>query len=200
MATAIALSPVQVGSKAAEFMKLIREWPGFERFVESTKMYPDCWASFEGYPCIAKWNLATDGDPLFEEALRLLCLKGAVMHLTGDELKSELPASGPVDEMVHAIIAQVSSMFAIHTHTGMPIVHSTDMEAVSFQYYGPYNPGCITDELYATAGWGTPNPRFWLSYDVIQARRAQLGELYKEIGIHNGGRSHDISFAEPTVA
>jgi hypothetical protein len=66
-----------------------------------------CWATFTGYPITANWDLETDTAPLFVEALRVPALKSAVFELTGgDEHAAELLLSAPVDEMVHAILAQ----------------------------------------------------------------------------------------------
>ncbi len=81
--------------------------PEFERFRLSTLAYPECWATFTGYPLVAGWDLDQDGPALFDEALRVMCLKAAVFRLTdGDEQAAELMCAPPVDEMIHALIAR----------------------------------------------------------------------------------------------
>lgn len=104
---AIKTDPAVVGLRAAQILDLVRASEEYDRLVGSTMMYPDCWATFTGYPIIAQWDLAIDAEPLFQEALRVLCLKAAVYELTvGDEIAAELIVAAPVDEMVHAVLAQ----------------------------------------------------------------------------------------------
>lgn len=94
-----------------------RSWPRcggcelYPRLERSARRYPDCWATFTGYPIVSHWDLDADSEPLFHDALRVLCLKAAVYELSGgDEQAAELLVSAPVDEMVHAILAQFTLM------------------------------------------------------------------------------------------
>lgn len=73
--------------------------------------YVDCWATFTGYPTISRWDLDTDTEPLFGDAVKVLCLKPTVYELTsGDEEAAGLLVSAPVDE-----IALVPYFRAFHT-------------------------------------------------------------------------------------
>ena len=66
-------------------------------------------------------GLASDAGPLLIEALRVLALKAAVFELTdGDEQAAELLVPGPVDEMVHAVLAQFTVMTRIQTDSASP--------------------------------------------------------------------------------
>ena len=183
------LTPTQVGSLAAEFLSRIEGWNGFDRFRASTLLYPDCWATFTGYPVICRWNLETDGSPLFDEAVKALCLKAAVMQLTGDERLAELRVSPPVDEMVHAITAQFALCVDLQTDLGIPVVHMTDREIFG------YTADCFTAQCYEAAGWGEPPVRYWLSKSVVDSRIRELEARYASIGIGPGGRQHAIEFA-----
>jgi hypothetical protein len=143
------VNPEQVGRRAAEMLGLIEASNEYERLVESTKMYPDCWSTFSGYPIIAHWDLATDAEPLFLEAMRVLCLKAAVYEQTGgDETAAELVAAAPVDEMVHVVLAQYTLCVAMTKRLGIDFVHMTDRERFG------YRPGNLTHQCYLAAGWG----------------------------------------------
>jgi hypothetical protein len=79
--------------------------------VGDGRLYPDCWATFTGYPIIARWDLARDAGPLFEEALRVLALKAAVFELSGgDGEAAELIISPPVSAAVVTAIAGIRSL------------------------------------------------------------------------------------------
>src|SRR5437764_13303148 len=71
-------APDMVGARADEILHLIQDSDEYARLDESTRLYPDCWATFTGYPIIAQWDLSRDAGPLFQQALRLLALKSAV--------------------------------------------------------------------------------------------------------------------------
>jgi hypothetical protein len=184
----INLSAADVGRVAAAFLDRIKRWDEFPRFERSTRLYPDCWATYTGYPIIARWNLERDGGPLFEEALKALCLKAAVMHLTSDEKRAELAIPPAVDEMLHAMCAQFGLGVAIQEELGIPVVHMTDQEEFG------YTTGDFTWQCYVAANWGEPPVRYWLSASVVAARLSELERLYESIGIHDNGRRHDITF------
>lgn len=152
-------------------------------------MYPDCWATFTGYPIIARWDLAKDAEPLFVEAMRVLCLKTAVYELTrGDETAAELVVSAPVDEMVHATLAQYTLCVRMTHRLGITFVHMTDRERFG------YRRGGYTDRCYLAAGWGRPNPRYWIDAEEADRRLGLLNERYARVGIHDAGRRHDLDF------
>jgi hypothetical protein len=146
-------------------------------------------ATFTGYPIISQFDLDKDAGPLFVEALRVLALKSAVFELSGgDEHAAELVVAAPVDEMVHAVLAQYTLCQSLTERLGIRFVHMTDRERFG------WNPGDYTHECYAAAGWGDPDPRYWIDDIQTRQRLAVLCERYESIGIHGGGRRHDIDF------
>lgn len=178
-----------VGRRAAEILDLVAASEEYERLVESTRMYPDCWATFTGYPIIARWDLAKDAEPLFVEAIRVLCLKAAVYELTGgDEAAAELVVSAPVDEMVHATLAQYTLCVQMTRRLGITFVHMTDRERFG------YHPGGYTDACYSAAGWGEPDRRYWIGAEETDRRPGILNERYASVGLHDSGRRHDLDF------
>jgi hypothetical protein len=186
--------PRIVGERAAEILAAVQADEEFDRLTTSTALYPDCWATFTGYPIICEWNLDADSAPLFTEALRVLALKSAVYELTdGDEQLAELPVSAPVDEMVHAVIAQFTVCVRIMARTGVSLVHMTDRERFG------WNPGDYTEDCYQAAGWGTPPGRYWISAHETERRLKLLGARYRSIGIRGGGRSHTLDFGLGTA-
>jgi hypothetical protein len=84
----------------------------------------------------------------------VLCLKTAVYELTGgDEHAAELIVAAPVDEMVHAVLAQHTLCVRMTTRLGIRFVHMTDRERFG------YRKGEYTYRAYVAAGWGEPNER-----------------------------------------
>jgi hypothetical protein len=188
-------APAAVGGRAAEILGLVKASEEYARLADSTRKYPDCWATFTGYPIIARWDLATDAAPLFEEALRVLALKSAVFELTdGDEEAAELVVSAPVDEMVHAVLAQYTLCQTMTARLGIRFVHMTDRERFGWRR------GDYTHQCYTSAGWGEPNPRYWIDADETERRLTILNSRYKSVGIGRDGRAHDIDFnAKPQL-
>ncbi|MPZ87522.1 MAG: hypothetical protein GEU81_05490 [Nitriliruptorales bacterium] len=183
------VDPQAVGRRAAEILDLVRCCEDYERLEGSSLQYPDCWATFTGYPIIARWDLARDAAALFEEGLRVLCLKAAVYELSGgDETAAELVVSAPVDEMVHAILAQYTLCVRMTRRLGMTFVHMTDRERFG------YRTGGYTHDCYLAAGWGEPNPRYWIDGQETARRLEILDRRYASIGIRDAGRRHDIDF------
>lgn len=72
-------APAEVGHRAAEILNLIKEKEEFVRLERSSQAYTDCWATINGYPLVASWNLASDTRPLFDETIRVLALKTEVL-------------------------------------------------------------------------------------------------------------------------
>jgi len=186
--------PYMVGYRAGEILDLIRACEEYARLEESTRMYPDCWATFTGYPIIARFDLERDAAPLVVEALRVLALKAAVFELTGgDEETAELVISAPVDEMVHAVLAQYTLCQAMTARLGIRFVHMTDRERFGW-YRDDYTHRC-----YVAAGWGEPDPRYWIDGNETARRLAVLNRRYALIGIRDSGRGHDIGFEPEPV-
>jgi len=189
MTTTTPPAPAAVGSRSAEILDLIKASKEYGRLADSAQKYADCWATFTGYPIIARWDLDTDTAPLFEEALRVLALKSAVFELSGgDEQAAELVVSAPVDEMVHAVLAQFTLCQTMTAKLGIRFVHMTDQERFGWRW------GDYTHHCYSEAGWGEPNPRYWIDADEHKRRLKILNGKYQSVGIHRDGRAHDIDF------
>lgn len=188
-------APTTVGPLAATLLAQLEADPDYPRLEESTKKYPDCWGTFTGYPIICEWDLRRDAGPLFTEALRVLSLKAAVFRLTGgDEEAAELVISAPVDEMIHAVLAQFTLATRIAARTGVPIVHMTDRER--FGYDPHQGEGAYTVACYEAAGWGEPNGRYWIGRAEAERRLTDLGRRYAAVGVQDLGRRHTLRFAD----
>jgi hypothetical protein len=184
-----------VGEQAAEILRAIEAHPGYERLTSSSMKYTDCWATFTGYPLICEWDLDRDAGPLLTEALRVLALKAAVFDLTdGDEAAAELLVSSPVDEMIHAVLAQFTVMSQMQADLGVVFPHATELERFD------YTRGCVTDEYYAAAGWGAQPLRYWLDAAEVERRMEILNRHYHGAGFAPSGRAHQITFEEPATA
>jgi hypothetical protein len=185
----ITLDPARVGARAAQILAAMREHPAWERLNSSSMKYSSCWATFTGYPAIARWSLERDAGPLLVEALRVLALKAAVYELTGgDEGAAELLVPAPIDEMIHAVLAQFTLMSKLQAELGVTFPHATELEEFT------YARGCDTDRFYAAAGWGEQPLRYWLDSAEIGRRLAVLNDHYGQAGIGADGRSHEFDF------
>ncbi|KLL11030.1 hypothetical protein [Protofrankia coriariae] len=193
--TVTAPAPEDVGHRTTEIIRQIRNYPEFLRLKEAALLYPECWATFTGYPIITEWDLTLDGPPLFDEAIRTLALKTTVFTLTGgNEAAAELAVAAPVDEMVHAVLAQHTLISRMQRSLALDLVHMTDQEQFD------YEPGCYTDACYQAAGWGEPNRRYWIGAQETARRHTILNGLYASVGINPGGRAHRITFDVPEPA
>lgn len=189
MATSTTPEATAVGERAAQILRAMQEHPGYERLTSSSMKYSSCWATFTGYPLVSQWNLDTDATPLLDEALKVLALKAAVFELTaGDEAAAELLVSAPVDEMIHAVLAQFTVMTGMQTDLGVVFPHATELERFD------YTRGCVTDDYYAAAGWGEQPLRYWLDAAEVDRRQAILNEHYRDAGFDPNGRSHAHNF------
>jgi hypothetical protein len=186
---AATLTAETVGRRAADILDAIKAHPLHERLTGSSMRYSTCWATFTGYMTISEWNLDADAGPLLDEALKVLALKAAVFELSGgDEKAAELLVPSPIDEMVHAVLAQFTVMTKLQADLGIQFAHATELEEFT------YTRGGITDNYYAAAGWGEQPLRYWLDSAEVDRRLAILNEQYNRVGIGRGGRSHAIDF------
>ncbi|MFY1673935.1 hypothetical protein ACN27G_28945 [Plantactinospora sp. WMMB334] len=188
-------APERVGPRAAEILDAMREHSAWDRLNSSSMRYSSCWATFTGYPTISQWSLERDAGPLLVEALRVLALKAAVYELTGgDEEAAELLVPAPVDEMIHAVLAQFTLMSGMQSDLGVTFPHATELEDFG------YTRGCVTDDYYAAAGWGDQPLRYWLDSAEVGRRLAILERQYGAAGIARNGRGHAIDFDAETEA
>ncbi|RKN50449.1 hypothetical protein [Micromonospora endolithica] len=197
MAPSVMPPVAAVGRRAAEILDQIQQHPAHGRLLSSSMKYSSCWATFTGYPAISRWSLERDAGPLLTEALRVLALKAAVFELTGgDEQAAELLVPAPVDEMIHAVLAQFTLMTRLQADLGVVFPHATELEEFT------YTRGCATDDYYAAAGWGEQPLRYWLDSAEVARRLGLLNSHYQAAGLGRDGRSHDFDFdrSEPAKA
>ncbi|SFD29611.1 hypothetical protein [Micromonospora sediminimaris] len=182
----------EVGRRAAEILDRMRAHPAYDRLHSSSMTYSTCWATFTGYPAISRWSLERDAGALLEEALRVLALKAAVFALSGgDERAAELLVPAPVDEMIHAVLAQFTLMTRMQADLAVVFPHATELEEFT------YTRGCVTDAYYAAAGWGEQPLRYWLDSAEVTRRLDLLNTRYQAAGLGRDGRSHDFDFDRP---
>ncbi|GIH20911.1 hypothetical protein [Rugosimonospora africana] len=193
MTTNSLAAPAMVGRRGAQILARLCGDAEFAALRRSSLRYADCWSTYTGYPLIAEWNLDLDAPPLFDEAVKVLALKAAVFELTRDDAAAELLVSPPVDEMVHAVIAQAGLVARVFARAGATVVHQTDHEQFGWTW------GDYTQQCYVEAGFGVPPGRYWLDARETRWRRQLLNERYQRIGIGRDGCSHDIKFADPEL-
>ncbi len=190
--TSVALPAVDVvGRRAAALLTALQGWSEFDRLQLAAEKYAGCWETFTGFLTVTNWNEEADKGPLFTEAMRVLALKATVLELTGDEQVAELMVSAPVDEMVHAVLAQSNLCHAAtQAVTGMRFVHQTDLEEFGWE------PGDYTEQCYLAAGWGPLPTRYWIPFGEYKRRLKILKTRYDSIGIEQFGRVSNVDFAE----
>jgi hypothetical protein len=189
MTTTTMPDAARVGERAAQIMRAMQAHRSHDRLRSSSMRYSTCWATFTGYPLISNWSLERDAEPLLTEALRVLALKAAAFELTdGDEQAAELLVPSPIDEMVHAVLAQFTVMTRMQDDLGVAFPHATELERFD------YTLGCLTDAYYSAAGWGEQPLRYWLDAAEVNRRLAILNAHYRDAGIGPDGRSHGFNF------
>jgi hypothetical protein len=182
-------APAEVGERAHQVLAAMQAHELYGPLTGGSMRYTDCWATFTGYPTIARWSLETDQQPLLAEALRVLALKATILELTGgDEQAAELLVASPVDEMVHAVLAQPNVLRHIEADLGVRFPHATEREEFA------YEPDGYTDQCYTAAGWGTPNRRYWFGAAETRRRLSILNPRYQAAGFQTDGRGHGITF------
>lgn len=188
-------NPQKVGDRANAILEAVRADEDFERLARSTGLYASCWSTFTGYPIVANFDLDPDTEPLVAEALKVLALKAAVFELSeGDETAAELMVPAPVDEMIHAVLAQHTLVVQLQHRLGIAFVHMTDQERFGWQ------PDDYTEQCYRAAGWGDPPARYWIPAEEAARRSAILDGLYRSIGVTGGGRRVSVDFATEAQA
>jgi hypothetical protein len=194
MSNGTTLDVQDVGRRAAEILDQLKGHPLHERLTGSSMKYSTCWATFTGMATVSRFNMAMDSEPLVAEALKAMAIKAAVFDLTGgDEEMAELLLPLPVDDMIHAVLAQHTVISRIERDLEVTFPHDTALEEFN------YSRGCVTDRYYAAAGFGDQPLRYWLDGAEVNRRLVELNGRYNSIGIAEGGRSHDIAFDEPAT-
>ncbi|MFJ2558751.1 MULTISPECIES: hypothetical protein [unclassified Streptomyces] len=182
-------TPERVADRAREIMSAIQADPEFDAFTAAALKYDEAWTCFTGFPVISNWDLDIDKRPLLTEGLRALALKAAVYELGGqDEDMTEIPVAVPVDEMMHAMIAQPQLLARIAERVGVSVIHQTDKE------HHEYSAGDYTHTAYVHA-WGTPPKRYWVEHGEAERRLAILESTYEAAGFRRSGKAHSIDFS-----
>lgn len=187
MTTAPMPAPETVAERAKVILESFLADPEFNAFAEAALAYDSAWTCFTGFPTISQWSLDDDKRPLLDEGLRALALKAAVYEQTGDEHLAEIPVSIPVDETMHAMIAQPQLLGRIADRVGITVIHQTDQE------HHDYTSGDFTHQAY-TLAWGEPPTRYWLDHVEVQRRLGILEEKYLAAGFRRSGKEHDFVF------
>jgi hypothetical protein len=182
--------PAEVGEVADRLLTAVHADPEYPRLIDGCGRYTSDWTCTTGTITIEGWNLADDAVPLLEEALRALALKAAVYALTGDETTAEIPVAAPVDEVLHAVLAQRTLTERLAERCGFQIVHMTDTE----QEADPYEAGGYTWRAYLEAFKVAPPPRYWIGHAEHDRRVAIVSGLLESVGLHDRGRRHELAF------
>lgn len=183
-------APIDVGRAAANIMRAITTDPEYQRLVTTCKKYDEDWACLAGTLTISEWDLDRDAEPLITEALRALALKAAIYRLTSDERTAEIPIARPVDEVLHAVLAQRALTERMTQRFGISWIHMTDTEVAA----DGYEPGDYTTACYAKAYGEEPPARYWLGAGEHARRVAILDDRLTGIGIRDMGHRHTFTF------
>ncbi len=178
--------PTIAGRRAATLADRITGCEEGRHLEAAIRSHPDRWATVTGVAVVARLDAATDTGPLFREAIRLLALSAAVHELTGDSAPAAVTGSAPVECMARAVLAQHTLCRWLTQRLGFTLIEPCSD--------GTYRPGDYTHRSYLAAGWGEPDPRYWLDVDETSRRVAMLHQIFASIGIHAGGRRHDLRF------
>jgi hypothetical protein len=185
-------APDQVGYRAAQILAAIHRDEEYTRLVDTCRQYNSDWTCQTGTVTINRFDLDTDAEPLIEEALRALALKASMYELTGSEAAAEIGIPLPVDEVVHAVLAQRGLLDRMTTRTGIKFVHMTDLENEAT----PYLTDGFASACYMAAFDAQPPERYWLDAAESARRTKILKVRLDSIGLYDMGRRHGISFDE----
>ncbi|KUF19499.1 hypothetical protein [Streptomyces silvensis] len=184
-------APEAVAERARAILSAVEADPEYDRLRTACAKYDEDWTSFLGYALVDGFDIATDTEPLFPEALRAMAIKSAVYEMTaGDEEAAEIPVAVPVDEMIHALAAQFTVLSRIQDRTGIRFVHATDREAI-----GQWDHGDYTHQVYRAAWGPTMNTRYWIGKEETAQRKATVTAKYEPLGVLDGGRRFRPGFA-----
>lgn len=185
--------PRTVGPRAAQILAAIHGDAEYGLLIETCRLYNSDWTCMSGTITIDRFDLASDAEPLIEEALRALAIKSAVWELTRfDEALAEVGIPLPVDEVCHAVTAQHALINRMTSRTDVTFIHATDLENDA----DPYETGGYTTACYTRAYGQEPPARYWLDTAESARRCAILKTRYDSIGLHDMGRQHGIVFAD----
>lgn len=184
--------PNQVGRHAKQILADIHGDEEYTRLVDTCQRYNSDWTCQTGTVTIDRFDLEADAEPLIEEAFRALALKAAMFELTGSEAAAEIGIPLPVDEVVHAVLAQRGLLGRMTRRTGVQFVHMTDLENEA----PPYLTDGFTAVCYAAAFGTQPPERYWLDAATSARRTAILKKRLDSIGLYDMGRRHGITFDE----
>jgi hypothetical protein len=181
--------PQIVGRRAAEILHSIHASSRVRRMVAAARLLPQRWATLTGLALVAQLDLATDVEPLLDEALRVLALRAAVYELTSsDAVAATLVAPPPVDDTVRVVLAEYTLCVQVAQEVGAQLVQqTTEWTPLGWQY------GNYTHHCYRTA-WGEPNERYWIDVAEATRRLKILNRAYADIGIRGNGSRHNIRF------
>jgi hypothetical protein len=196
MTTVLLPNPEDVAGPARGILDAIHTDPEYDRLIDGCGQYEDDWTCMTGTLTVDCWDLTTDALPLLEEALRALALKASIYSITRDEDLAEIPVAKPVDESLHAVLAQRTLTERMADRSGFQIIHMTDVERQA----EPYEPGGWTWSAYLEAFGAAPPPRYWIGATEHGRRVAIIAARLDQVGIRNLGHQHDIVFAEPLPA
>ncbi|GAB3278365.1 hypothetical protein GCM10027589_04450 [Actinocorallia lasiicapitis] len=191
MTTTTMPDAAKVAQRASRILTAIKVDDGYSRLVKTCGLYNSDWQCTAGTITVDRWDVAIDAEPLLEEALRALALKAAVHDMTGNLTAAELPVARPVDEVLHAVLAQRTLTEEIAERAGISLIHATDTERAA----PPYTVGCFTHVAYVAA-WGEPPARYWIPADEQARRTAIIEQRLAEVGLFDLGQRHAITFAE----
>ncbi len=184
--------PSTMGHRAKQILDAIHGDEEYTRLVDTCQQYNSDWTCQTGTVTINRFDLEADAEPLIEEAFRALALKAAMFEMTGSEAAAEIGIPLPVDEVVHAVLAQRGLLDRMTTRTGVSWVHMTDLENEA----QPYLMGGYTEACYIAAFGTQPPERYWLDAAESEKRKKVLKARLDSIGLYDMGRRHGITFDE----
>ncbi|GLY03782.1 hypothetical protein [Actinoplanes sp. NBRC 101535] len=182
-----------IGNRGAAIFAAVQAHELYARLTESSLAYSDCWFTNTGFATVSQWDQEKDAPVLAIEGLKVLALKAAVFEATGDEVRAELLVPSPVDEMIHAILAQPNVLRRIEADLRVQFVHATELEEFRYEFGGE------TDALYETAGFGPKPLRYWLPASEVGRRLAAMEAGLETAGVIGFGKRTTHRF-DDTVA
>lgn len=190
MNTATLPDVLETSEIAVRMLSAVQQDPEYGRLVEGCGRYNSDWTCTTGTLTVDEWDITTDAPRLIDEAFKALALKSAVYALTEDEDVAEIAVARPVDEVLHAILAQRTVTERLAERCGIQIVHMTDTEVEG----AAYEIGDYTHECY-TLAWGEPPARYWIGAAEHARRVEEIEVRLASVGFLDVGRRHNITFS-----